>query len=301
MNIDFIGDVHGYNQLLNKLFVKLDYTKSNNSYTHPLQKTIFVGDLINRGPDVKGTLKLVYNMCNSGQARCILGNHEINLLAYQLNKTKNFLTKEQIARIEKQLTTTLLSFKNDSKQLQFYTDWIKTFPIYIEEKNFRVVHACWINKAIKFVNNNYKNNQVTNNLLLKLMDVNSMEYGVLHALFQGVDIPYFSANSQTKSTPVRIRWWKNMEGKTYRDMATKERHHISLDKIPRDIITDAYKYSKNNPPLFIGHFCLDELPHLNSKNVCCLDFCVSKKGVLTAYRLLAETKLKREHLYFVHH
>ena len=300
MNIDFIGDVHGYLHLLEKLLVKLDYTKSKGSFAHPIQKTIFVGDIINRGPDVKGALKLVYNMCESGQARCVLGNHEINLLAYNLHKTKKFLSNEQVIRIEKQLETTFLSFKNDAKELQFYTDWLKTFPIYIEENGFRVIHACWIKKAVKFVNKNYRNNLVTDDLIVQLMNIKSKEYGLLHSLFQGVDIPYFKGDLKTKSTPVRIRWWNSMEGKTYRDMATKERQHISLDKIPSDIVTDAYQYPEKKPLLFIGHFCLDELPNLDSKNVCCLDFCVSKKGILTSYRLLAETKLKPEHLYYVY-
>lgn len=300
MNIDFIGDVHGHLNLLEKLFIKLDYTRRKDSFTHPIQKTIFVGDIINRGPDVKGTLKLIHNMCMSGQARCILGNHEINLLAYQLHKTKNFLKEAQVSRIENQLNTTLLCFKNEPKELQFYVDWIKTFPIYIEENGFRVIHACWIKKAVKFIKKNYTNLLVTDDLIVQLMDINSNEYGLLHALFQGVDIPYFKGDDKSKSTPIRIKWWKNMEGSTYRDIATKERQQISLDKIPEHIITDAYKYSKSKPLLFIGHFCLDELPQLDSRNVCCLDFCVSKKGVLSAYRLLAESKLKPEHLFYVH-
>lgn len=299
MNIDFIGDIHGHHKLLEKLLIKLDYTKSKGTYFHPVQKTVFVGDIINRGPKVRESLELVYNMCERGQARCVLGNHEINFLAYQLHKKKPFLSALQIYRIEKQLENTLYSFKNHKKELDFYTDWIKTWPSFIDEIGYRVIHACWIHKGINFFKEKHSAGNLNNDLLVNLMDVETKEYGLLHSLYQGVDIPYFKHESDTKSTAVRIRWWDTMEGKTYRDLATKEREGIPDVKIPSQIVTNSYVYN-DKPLLFIGHFCLDELPHLVSEKVCCLDFCVSKKGILTAYRYLSEKKLKAEHLYFIH-
>ncbi|MBT8196322.1 MAG: hypothetical protein HKO56_03755 [Bacteroidia bacterium] len=299
MNIDFIGDIHGHHSLLEKLLIKLEYTKSKGCYTHPVQKTIFVGDIINRGPKVRESLELVFNMWKKGQARCILGNHEINFLAYQLHQKKPFLAAQQVQRIEKQLEHTLISFKNHKKELEFYTDWIKSWPSIIDEKGYRVVHACWIQKGIDFFKERESNSKINNDLLVKLMDVGTKEYGLLHSLYQGVDIPYFKEGDNTKSTAVRIRWWDSMANKTYRDMATKERQRIPEEKIPAHFVSNSYQYN-DKPLLFVGHFCLDELPHLVSDKVCCLDFCVSKKGILTAYRYLAEKKLKAEHLYFVH-
>ena len=300
MNTDFIGDVHGHQQLLEKLLTRLEYKLVKGVYMHPIQNTIFVGDIINRGGNVLKTLEIVHNMVEAGQAKCILGNHEINFLAYQINKKNQFLTEFQVKTIEKQIETTLRSFKGNQQKLNYYTDWIKTWPAFIEEENYRVVHACWLDDAIRFIKGDGNNNRLSDNLIIKLMDVKTMEYGLLHSLFQGLDIPLFTNQSNTKSMPVRIRWWDSMKGKTYRQMATKERGRIPQVPIPNHVQTSAFKYSKANPLLFIGHFCLDELPHLVSNNVCCLDFCVSKKGILTAYRLLAENKLKQEHLYFVH-
>src|SRR5690606_3023042 len=48
---------------------------------HPEQrKLIFVGDLCDRGPDSIAVIRQVKTLIENGNAQCILGNHEINLL-----------------------------------------------------------------------------------------------------------------------------------------------------------------------------------------------------------------------------
>jgi diadenosine tetraphosphatase ApaH/serine/threonine PP2A family protein phosphatase len=41
---------------------------------------VFVGDLVDRGPDVPGVLRLAFDMLRAGTALCVLGNHEHKLL-----------------------------------------------------------------------------------------------------------------------------------------------------------------------------------------------------------------------------
>ncbi len=48
--------------------------------THPSRRAIFVGDLVDRGPDTPGVLRLVMGMVGSGDALCVSGNHEAKLL-----------------------------------------------------------------------------------------------------------------------------------------------------------------------------------------------------------------------------
>ena len=66
-----IGDVQGCNQQLKQLIKKLP----KNS------KIICVGDLVNRGPDSLGVLRLLKTLQEAGRAECILGNHDLHLLA----------------------------------------------------------------------------------------------------------------------------------------------------------------------------------------------------------------------------
>lgn len=70
---DIIGDIHGCASELECLLGKLGYVDG----THPQGRTaVFVGDLVDRGPDTPGVLRRVMSMVGSGDALCVPGNHE---------------------------------------------------------------------------------------------------------------------------------------------------------------------------------------------------------------------------------
>ncbi|MEU3793057.1 polynucleotide kinase-phosphatase [Streptomyces fructofermentans] len=70
---DIIGDIHGCAAELESLLAKLGYEDG----THPRGRTaVFVGDLVDRGPDSPGVLRRVMSMVGSGDALCVPGNHE---------------------------------------------------------------------------------------------------------------------------------------------------------------------------------------------------------------------------------
>jgi protein phosphatase len=70
---DIVGDVHGCSAELEALLTKLGYADG----VHPEGRTaVFVGDLVDRGPDSPGVLRRVMAMVKSGNALCVPGNHE---------------------------------------------------------------------------------------------------------------------------------------------------------------------------------------------------------------------------------
>ncbi|MBL1103774.1 polynucleotide kinase-phosphatase [Streptomyces sp. 5-8] len=70
---DIIGDIHGCSAELESLLSELGYTDG----VHPQGRTaVFVGDLVDRGPDSPGVLRRVMAMVKSGNALCVPGNHE---------------------------------------------------------------------------------------------------------------------------------------------------------------------------------------------------------------------------------
>ncbi len=78
---DIIGDVHGCRSELETLLTELGYVDGH----HPEGRTaVFVGDLVDRGPDTPGVLRRVMAMVASGDALCVPGNHE-NKLGRWLN------------------------------------------------------------------------------------------------------------------------------------------------------------------------------------------------------------------------
>jgi len=76
---DIIGDIHGCASELESLLGKLGYVDG----AHPEGRTaVFVGDLVDRGPDAPGVLRRVMSMVGSGNALCVPGNHENKLGRY---------------------------------------------------------------------------------------------------------------------------------------------------------------------------------------------------------------------------
>ncbi|QIY74050.1 polynucleotide kinase-phosphatase [Streptomyces sp. RLB1-33] len=76
---DIIGDIHGCASELDSLLGKLGYADG----AHPGGRTaVFVGDLVDRGPDTPGVLRRVMSMVAAGNALCVPGNHENKLGRY---------------------------------------------------------------------------------------------------------------------------------------------------------------------------------------------------------------------------
>ncbi|WP_062345521.1 polynucleotide kinase-phosphatase [Herbidospora yilanensis] len=74
---DVIGDVHGCASELETLLATLGYQDG----VHPGGRTaVFVGDLVDRGPDSPGVLRRVMGMVERGTALCVSGNHEQKLV-----------------------------------------------------------------------------------------------------------------------------------------------------------------------------------------------------------------------------
>jgi polynucleotide kinase-phosphatase len=119
---DIIGDVHGCRAELETLLERLGYTLTRDSSgrpvdaVHPSGRTaVFVGDLVDRGPDAPGVLRLVMGMVAAGHALCVPGNHE-QKLARKLNGRNVQLTHglpetlEQLSREPESFVASVKTF-----------------------------------------------------------------------------------------------------------------------------------------------------------------------------------------------
>ncbi|CAM4061684.1 polynucleotide kinase-phosphatase [Kibdelosporangium persicum] len=84
---DVIGDVHGCRAELEELLEKLGYVLDRDAEGRPVgavhpegRRAVFVGDLVDRGPDTPGVLRLAMGMIEAGNALCVCGNHEQKLV-----------------------------------------------------------------------------------------------------------------------------------------------------------------------------------------------------------------------------
>ena len=72
MALYLIGDVQGCNSALQRLLDKISFSPSRDTL-------FFLGDLVNRGPDSAGVLRRL--MAYGASVQCVLGNHDLHLLA----------------------------------------------------------------------------------------------------------------------------------------------------------------------------------------------------------------------------
>lgn len=112
---DLIGDVHGCYDELKELLAALGYAIDGTTeapvVTPPQgRRAIFLGDLVDRGPNSPAVLRLAMSMVESGAAICIPGNHEVKLL--KKLRGKNVKLSHGLAETVEQLDAESQEFRD---------------------------------------------------------------------------------------------------------------------------------------------------------------------------------------------
>ncbi len=143
MSVTFIGDVHGQYRQLQELLPQC------------CGEIIFVGDLIDRGPDSRLVIDCVAELCQQGKARCVLGNHEYQLLR-GLGVPERGIPRDDgyngmwwhYGGQEMAASFNVAPFDDDGlrKALDWRLLWLADLPWFltgtVHEHRFIVVHAC---------------------------------------------------------------------------------------------------------------------------------------------------------------
>jgi protein phosphatase len=117
---DVIGDIHGCRAELETLLTELGYTISRDHEGRAAgahrddRRAIFVGDLVDRGPDTPGVLRLVMGMVAAGDAFCVPGNHENKLL--RALRGRNVQVTHGLAESLAQLAAETDEFRADAQR-----------------------------------------------------------------------------------------------------------------------------------------------------------------------------------------
>lgn len=302
--IDFIGDIHGHADELEELLLKLEYNKNNGVYSHPERKVLFVGDYIDRGPKIRETLQIVRAMVESGNAIALMGNHEYNALCFHFEDPNGgHLRKHSIQNIM-QHNKTLEAFKNLKDEYVDYINWFKTLPLYFETDSFKAIHACWDNNTIEFLRNTLMNDRLTDELIFRSVKKETPLYEAIEKTLKGREMQmpnglYFEDKDNNKRSEYRIKWWEDPSKMTYRSISVLPMEILPEDPILESELRSLDFYSAEDKMVFFGHYWLQGEPSLYKNNICCLDYSVSKKGKLVAYRLNGESNLENANLIYV--
>ncbi len=320
MKYDIIGDIHGHALALEKLLQSLGYSEKQGVYSHVEKNRIavFVGDLVDRGPEIPRTLQIVKRMHEAHQALVVLGNHEYNLVAFftpldeyhrkQIEKDIGPVDDELYVRSHSkrhvlQCSQTVQQFAGREDELESYLQWMKSLPFFLDLAGIRVVHAAWHPQAIKTIREYSAKNCLTESLLQDSCLRCTPAYDAVEFLLKGVelDLPegiHYSDKEGSFRKRSRIRWWINKQD--YSQDIPLFRLLFPPGIIPQAEIADVGVSIEelqhvpgydNAKPLFMGHYWLGEPIRLLSPYIACLDFSIAAGGMLVAYSWRGEKEL----------
>lgn len=148
-SLDIVGDIHGDIDGLQKLLNHLEYDAAGN---HPAgRKLVFVGDLVDRGPDSPAVVQLVRNLVKAERAQCVLGNHELNIMLSLRKFDNGWFYAEEFIDSKSGLVVPQVLADDDirAETLKFFN----SLPLALEREDVRVIHACWQPEMVSMISN----------------------------------------------------------------------------------------------------------------------------------------------------
>jgi len=315
---DIIGDIHGHADALGKLLEKLGYIHRQGVFKHPERKTVFLGDLIDRGPENFKTMETVKAMTDNGRAQIVMGNHEFNALCYHTrDKDGNYLRPHSTKNTHQHESTLKEIRERGEAAWNNYLEWFRRMPLFLEMDGFRVVHACWDQPGIDQAREKKLRDSVgrlTDEFLVEASTPGTAGFDMLETLLKGKEIwlpenhPGLYDKDNHLRRKVRVRWWMSDEqrrnARTYDHVTRTHKENLgklSTVKIPRDILDALQRdgHRDDGLPVFIGHYWFSGTPVPLTGNVACLDYSVAKGGHLVCYRWDGEQRLDKSKFVWV--
>ena len=288
-NYDIIGDIHGHADELEILLQKLGYQKLKGVYRHPSRQAIFLGDFIDRGPNIRGVLHIVKDMVDAGFAQAIMGNHEFNAVCFATkNKIEGGYFREHSVDKIKQHLKTLEQFRLFPKEWDMFLTWFKHLPMFLELDHCKMVHAYWNDNHIAWLKKNYHPTEeglshefLANCYQKELPGFKPVEEtlkGPEHKLPEG---QYMVDKEGILREECRLRWWA-IEKETMGQGVMECPDALVDDPMPEGVDLSVFTSDK---PVFFGHYWLSGIPKIVNEHAICLDYSVAKGGKLVAARI----------------
>ena len=306
---DVIGDVHGQAGKLEGLLKQMGYQPdTEGTYRHPTRTAIFVGDLVDRGPDQLKTLQIVRSMVETNAALIVMGNHEFNALAFDAGlrpaTEHNLKQHEQFLILEESVRQDFLA-------------WFWTIPLWLEIDGLRVIHACWNQALIDAMVKLLPDARMTPEFLEVAARkpqgdteaINPLDpFWAIEALLKGPEVPVTPGYQTGKEDKVRhqarFMWWVDDRGGDKRQyLATDgyldENGQPGYEPDP-GLLDERYRdlFYREAKPVIFGHYWRTGTPTYEKTygdHAACVDFSAAKEGHLTAYRFtIGETSIHEE-------
>jgi hypothetical protein len=316
MDYDVIGDIHGQFDKLKALLRRMGYQQRQGTWHHPNRTAIFVGDFIDRGPHGVETVQAVRAMVDAGAALAIMGNHELNAIAWHTPDVRNpgdylrpRFRQPWGAKNRQQHAAFLTQVEPDPALHADLVEWFLSLPLWLDLEELRVVHACWHKPFIDWLSPRLRDGRyLTQELLIDATtepedpaEKDSAAPSVFKAvevMTKGIEIPLpsphrFQDKDGHTRDRVRIRWW-DRAATTYGEAALlpeSDRAALRHMPLPQHVRLDG----GSEKPTFFGHYWMSGVPTLDSATAVCVDYSAGKGGPLVAYRWNRGEPLNADH------
>ena len=306
MEYDIIGDIHGHATRLKALLKVLGYSDVSGAYRHcePNRKVIFLGDIMDRGPEQVEALCIVRRMCEAGAAHCIMGNHEHAAVGWTLEDPmkKGEFMRPHNANNTKTHSEFLRQIGDGSDIHKELVGWMSSLPLYLELAGVRCVHACWDKKSQDYLLGlGLENEVMSRDIFMSSLRKNDLVRDAVDTLIRGYEVQLPKGVSFHDSNGIlrhksRAKWWMKEKAIYMSDIVIDNLNCGGVRVPEEDIRPDT---TVDTRPIFFGHYWMTGEPKILSNKTACLDFSVAKGGVLTAYRWRGEDVLDNKNLVWV--
>jgi hypothetical protein len=288
---DIIPDIHGQAEKLRVALRNLGWKRRGGSWTHPEpdRKIVFLGDFIDRGPENGAVINMVRELMDAGRARAIMGNHELNALHFHSADPENDgkpLRPHDDKNVS-QHESFLREFPLGAARTKEVLRWMQDLPLFIEEPDFRAVHAAWIEPAIRDLRSYGGDGVLDDEQLIRAGRKGDALRDIAEMLAKGPETPLpegyaFTDKGGHVRKEVRLKWW-NGTAKSWRDvaMSVPDLSQLPDETLPPSLVAGVYPPDER--PVFFGHYWLSGQPVLQGENALCLDYSAGTDGPLVVY------------------
>ena len=321
---DIIGDIHGCADKLEALLARLGYLKQDGVWKHADRIAVFLGDYIDRGPEILETLKIVRDMRAAGAAVALMGNHEFNAVCWN---TPDPAHPGQHLRphTEKNRLQHEASLDQLAGCYQMWIGWMRTLPLWLELGDLgghggrlHLAHACWSPDAIEVLKQAERCGEAMiegrhdaptlsdKGYEYAGRDSFSIEYHAIETVLKGPEVPLpegvtFCDKDGVERDSIRVKWWLG-PGRSCREMSLMGTD--CTEALPENarVEPEDWQAIAVDCPTFFGHYWLgaEEAVKSFGPKVACLDFSAVKGGPLVAYRWnRGDTEIKDENFVWI--
>ena len=178
---------------------------------------------------------------------------------------------------------------------------MRSLPFFLDLDEIRVVHAYWNDQDIRYLKAFIPEGILKKSFLRTIHEEQHPAANIIYKTLKGLEYNFpddliIKCNKGMSRKVFRMNWWEPPMEKTFRELSFGNKFVLPEYTVPKQIAPSFEPYPPDKPPVFIGHYSLNDGADIFQYNICCVDSNVTGTGQLSAYRWSGEQKLLRENI-----